>query len=190
MQKTSEGKEKRPHVSLSELVSGNMEESDGERMSRSLHKPSAAEEGWRWQGGVLPHPSASALPESGNIGEKRGPTSAKPTVETTWDRHWRLLAWELMRQGGRMHPSSHSAATSKMSRISKNAQPIAQAILDTQNLIQLMSLFRPVFCGLGTKCSNDISLGKQNRKTVFLQPPQQHFSMMIEQFCNSANFLI
>lgn len=116
--------------------------------------------------------------ESGEVREnRRGPISAKSAVEILRDRHWRLLECELMSQGGRMHPSSPSAAASKVPRIRKIARPIAQTILDTQNLIQLMSLFKPVFCGVGTrKISNDVLPGKQNRRSVFMQHPHQPFA--------------
>lgn len=130
--------------------------------------------------------------ESGEVGKnRRGPISAKSAMEIELTDHWRLLECKLWVREEECVPASHSAAASKAPRIRKPAQPIAQAILDTQNLIHLMSLFKLFFfffflwSWYQKKILNDFLPGKQNRRTVFMQHPHQHSPMVIKQFYNS-----
>lgn len=95
------------------------------------HKNNSSRRGWGGEEECCPLPpiakeESRCRSESGQVGENRMDSiSAKSAVEIVRGRHWRLLECELMSQGGRMHPSSPSAATSKVPRIRKNAQPIA-----------------------------------------------------------------
>lgn len=178
-QKINESKETSPHLSLSELLSRNTRRiwwrKDGQNVAQNQQWQKRVEVATRRLPVTLLLRRNHAVGVSPVRWERTGRVlSPLSQLGDSAGRPLETPGGKLASQGGGMHPGSHSAAASKAPRIRRTAQPIAQAVLETQNLIQLMSLSKPVFCGVGTKkILNDFLPGKQNRRTVFIQHPHQ-----------------